>query len=185
MHAFQLQVQFLDMVLDMPVVVLRQVPGLATIETPQLLFGHGGLCPYDAGRAGFHPCCGAGADSHGLDCSAVHSSSPVAWTRWSIPPFAGVQVVDIPVVTQRLFPMVQVTLQTIVIPQLQSTDKVVDVPVCRSAVLSGAVCEKTVEIPQLQHVEAWTFGRALCTGTRPGLTPAHQGGEGVAGSPGV
>ena len=28
-------------------------------------------------------------------------------------------------------------------------------------------------------------GRALCTGTGPGFDPRHQGGEGVAGSPGV
>ena len=27
--------------------------------------------------------------------------------------------------------------------------------------------------------------RALCTGTEPGFDPRHQGGEGVAGSPGV
>ena len=38
------------------------------------------------------------------------------------------QVVDISVVTQRLFPIVQIILQTTVIPQLQSIDKVVDVP---------------------------------------------------------
>ena len=36
--------------------------------------------------------------------------------------FAGVQVVDIPVATQRLFPMVQFILQTMVIPQLQFID---------------------------------------------------------------
>ena len=38
-HSFMLPVQFLDMVLDMPVVVLRQVPGLMvqkTVESPQL-----------------------------------------------------------------------------------------------------------------------------------------------------
>ena len=28
-------------------------------------------------------------------------------------------------------------------------------------------------------------GRALCTGTGPGCDPRHQGGEGVAGSPGL
>ena len=41
--------------------------------------------------------------------------------------------------------------------------------------------EEAVEIPQLQHVEAWTLGRALCTGTGPGLDPSHKGGEGVVG----
>ena len=46
--------------------------------------------------------------------------------------------------------MVQVILQTIVIPQLQSTDKVFDA-------LVGAFVEETVEIPQLHFVEAWTL----------------------------
>ena len=60
-------------------------------------------------------------------------------TRWSLPllcrsqVFHGVQVVDIPVVTHRLFPTVQFILQTLVIPQLQFIDKVFDVPVCRSS----------------------------------------------------
>ena len=62
--------------------------------------------------------------------------------------------------------------------------------------------EESVEIPQLLLV-AWTplltcplvcnnrcwvlivLGRALCTGTGPGFDPRHQGGEGVAGTPGV
>ena len=38
-HSFMLPVQFLDTVLDMPVVVLRQVPGLMlqkTVDSPQL-----------------------------------------------------------------------------------------------------------------------------------------------------
>ena len=85
-----------------------------------------------------------------------------------------VKVVDIPVETQRLFPMSSF-LQTVVIPQLQSIDKVIDVPVSRFSSSSGAVCEKTVEIPQLQHVEEWTLCRTLCTGTGPVLTPAIRG----------
>ena len=39
MHSFMLPVQFLDTVLDMPVVVLRQVRGLMvqkTVDSPQL-----------------------------------------------------------------------------------------------------------------------------------------------------
>ena len=56
---------------------------------------------------------------------------------------------------------------------------------CRFSSSSGAVCEMAVEIPQLQHVEAWMLGGALCTGTGPGFDPRHQGGEGVAGSPGA
>ena len=98
-----------------------------------------------------------------------------------MPVIVHVKVVDIPVVTQRLFPTVQFILQTTVIPQLQSIDKVVDVPVCRFSSFSDAVCEKTVEIPQLQHVEARTLGGALCTGTRPGLTPAIGAGKGWRG----
>ena len=122
------------------------------------------------------PCRGAEAVSHGLDCSADHSSSLVAWTRWLMPLFAGVQVVDIPVVTQRLIHMVQFILQFI--------DKVVDVPECRFSSSSGAVCEKGVEIPQLQHVEAWTLGGSCAQAQGQGLTPPlRQGrGGGVAGS---
>ena len=52
---------------------------------------------------------------------------------------------------------------------------------CRFSSFSDAVCEKTVEIPQLQHVEARTLGGALCTGTRPGLTPAIGAGKGWRG----
>ena len=64
---------------------------------------------------------------------------------------------------QRLFPWSSLFLQSIVIPQLQFIDKVVDVLVCRFCSFSGAVCEMAVEIPHLQHVEAWMLGRALCT----------------------
>ena len=45
-----------------------------------------------------------------------------------MPVIVHVKVVDIPVVTQRLFPTVQFILQTTVILQLQSIDKVVDRP---------------------------------------------------------
>ena len=42
--------------------------------------------------------------------------------------------------------------QTTVIPQLQSIDKVVDVSLVQVQQIPGAVCEKTVAIPQLQLV---------------------------------
>ena len=100
-------------------------------------FGHGGQYPHYVGRTGVHPCRGAEADSHGLDCSADRRSSPVAWTRWLMLLFSGVQVVDIPVVAQRRFPVVQFIMQTTVIPQLQSIDKVFDVPVCTSSSFLG------------------------------------------------
>ena len=66
------------------------------------------------------------------------------------------QVVYIPVVTQRLIFMVQPVQQTIEISQLQF-DKIIDVPVCASCRFSGAGCEETVELPQLQLVEKSLF----------------------------
>ena len=97
-----------------------------------------------SGRAGRrHSCRDTEADPHGL---SDHGDSPVAWRCGRCPYYAGRsharcvqrQVVDIPVVTQRLFPMVQFILQTPKIHQLQSIDKVFDVPVCRSS--SFLVC---------------------------------------------
>ena len=61
---------------------------------------------------------------------------------------------------------------------LQFIDKVVDVLVCRFSSSLGAVYEKAVEIPQLQQVEAWTLGRALCTER---LTPAIRAEKGWRG----
>ena len=48
--------------------------------------------------------------------------------------------------------MVLTVQQTMVIPQLQSIDKVIDVPVLLVQQIPGAVCEETVAIPQLQLV---------------------------------
>ena len=62
------------------------------------------------------------------------------------------QVVYIPVVTQRLILMVQPVQLTIEISQLQF-DKIIDVPVCAPCRFSGAGCEETVELPQLQLFE--------------------------------
>ena len=70
-HSFMLPVQFLDTVFDMPVVVLRQVPGLMvqkTVVRPQL--------PSIVTRR--HHLRSAEADPHGPDCSADHRDSSVA-----------------------------------------------------------------------------------------------------------
>ena len=84
-HSFMLLVQFLDMVLDMPVVVLRQVPGLMvqkTVVRPQL--------PSIYGRR--HSLSSSRGSSHGPGYSPDHRDSPVA-VRF--------QVVDVPVVPGR------------------------------------------------------------------------------------
>ena len=63
------------------------------------------------------------------------------------------KVVDIPVVTQSLIPMVQTVLKTIVIPQLQYFDMVFFVPGVRVVQVSLVkVVEETVVLPQLQLV---------------------------------
>ena len=73
------------------------------------------------------PCRVAEACSHGPDCSADHCT----WTRWPMFLsclscwFRSFTVVHIPVATQRLIPMVSLT-----IPQLP-VDTVIDVPLCR------------------------------------------------------
>ena len=67
-HSFLLPVQFLDTVFDMPVVVLRQVPGpelQITVDSPQLQF--------IVGRR--HYLRSAEAVPHGPDCSADHRDS--------------------------------------------------------------------------------------------------------------
>ena len=66
------------------------------------------------------------------------------------------QVVHIPVITQRLILMVHPVQPIIEISQLQF-DKIIDVPVCASCRFSGAGCEETVELPQLQLVEKSLF----------------------------
>ena len=76
-------------------------------------------------------------------------------------------------------------------------------PLIRWSIFWFSGREESVEIPQLLLVVAWTplltcplvcnnrcwvlivLGRALCTGTGPLFDPRHQGGEGVAGTPGV
>ena len=84
-HSFILPVQFLDTVFDMPVVVLRQVPGLMVQETvvrPQL--------PSIVGRR--HSLRSAVADPHGPDCSADHRDFSVA-VRSQVVDALAVQVV--------------------------------------------------------------------------------------------
>ena len=103
-----------------------------------------------------HPCLYADADPHGPVCSENHRDSPVARRHGGRCPFragrsgshvqvvggtvvlpqflhvekivVSFEVVDILVVTQRLFPMVQAFQQTIEIPQL-FVDMAVEVPV--------------------------------------------------------
>ena len=58
-----------------------------------------------------------------------------------MPVIVHVKVVDIPVVTQRLFPMVQVIFQTLVVHQLQSLDNVFD-----------ALVVQVKQIPRVQAV---------------------------------
>ena len=87
-HSFMLPVQFLDTVLDMPVVVLRQVLGLMVLKTvvrPQLLS--------IVGRR--HHLRSAEADPHGPDCSADHRYSSVAVTSQVVDALA-VEVVRFP-----------------------------------------------------------------------------------------
>ena len=69
------------------------------------------------------------------------------------------QVVDIPVVAQRQFPLVLTVQKTIVILQLQFIVKVSMPLLCRYIDSSGTVCDKTVEIPRLQLVEFYGQGR--------------------------
>ena len=85
--------------------------------------------------------------------------------------------------------MVQTARLTMEIPQFVF-DKMIDVPVVQvRASSSGAVVEETAEFgvstASCGMKLALGAGRALCTGTGPGFDPRHQGGEGVAGSPGV
>ena len=83
--------------------------------------------PLFAGRAGFtgrhHPFRGAKADHHDQAVQQTIEVPLLPYTLWSM---SLSQVVHIPVVAQRQFPMV---LRTIEIPQF--FDKVIDVPVCR------------------------------------------------------
>ena len=84
-------------------------------------------------------------------------------------------------------PMVQTARLTMEIPQFVF-DKMIDVPVVQvRASSSGAVVEETAEfgVSTASCGIALGAGRAMCTGTGPRFDPRHQGGEGVAGSPGV
>ena len=80
-HSFMLPVQFLDMVLDMPVVVLRQVPGLMvqkTVVRPQLPFIYGRRHSLSSSR-GSSPWSGLFT---GCPCCAGRAVSPVLpWRR--------------------------------------------------------------------------------------------------------
>ena len=72
--------------------------------------------------------------------------------------------------------------------QLQYTDKVIDVLLCRSS----SRVQTWRRQPSSHSCSTWCFGvvfvwagSALCTGTGPGFDLRHQGGEGVAGTPGA
>ena len=99
----------------------------------------------------FHPCRGAEAFPHGPDCAADHRGSPVAPGQGGqCPDYTGLQVVKIPVVAQRQFPLV---FQTMDIPQL--LDTVIDVPVVQVVQLPGSftshgaefVFDKVIDVP--------------------------------------
>ena len=84
-HSFMLPVQFLDTVFDMPVVVLRPVPGLMvqkTVVVPQLQSIVGRRLPLRS----------AEADPHGPGCSADHRDSSDA-VRSQVVDALAVQVV--------------------------------------------------------------------------------------------
>ena len=117
--------------------------------------GHGGQCPFYAGRAGRASFTGAGCEDHSRDptgaarCENFRRGQGRSHARC-----VQRQVVDSPVVTKWLSPMVQV-MQTTVIPQLQSVDKVVDVR--GFADRAGSSCASVVEtlvLPPLQI--SWT-----------------------------
>ena len=134
-----------------------------TMEIPQFVDTVAGVpvvrsCRFS--RAGRRLSCrDAEADHHD---PGDHGDSPVA--VFDFPVAQVVQVVFF-FVAQRRFPMVQAVQQTMVLPQLQFIDKVIDVPVCRLG----------------SSARGMKLGRALCSGTGPGLTDAM--GAGVAGSP--
>ena len=59
------------------------------------------------------------------------------WLVVGMPVVVHVKVVDMSLVSQMQFPLVLTVQKTIVIPQLQSTDKVFNVPMCRSCGFLG------------------------------------------------
>ena len=130
-----------------------------------------------------HPFRAAEADPHGPDCSADHRDFPGA-VRCQVvdDPFLDVDVqktaeisqlqlinkgFNIPVLAQRLLPMVQAVLRTIGIPQLL-VDNGVDAPVLPVVQVSQVVMtqrlipmvqtvQQTMEISQLQFVARWSM----------------------------
>ena len=129
---------------------------------------------------------------------------------WRFRSCSSVQVVDFPFVPQRQLSMVPPCRKTIEISQLQYS--VIDVPVMQvEQVHFHVVTQRPIPWTSLSGrplrfaiaVRAgWSMfllcgsskfreacsrwaGRALCTGTGPGFDNRHQGGEGVAGTPGA
>ena len=102
MHSFILPVQLLDKVFDVPVVVLRQVPGLMgrkTVEVPQL----------QSIESRRHPFRAAEGDPHGPVYLADHKGSSVAVRCQVVDALIAHVVFDMPVVVQRQVLMVQWT----------------------------------------------------------------------------
>ena len=118
---------------DSPVAVRCQVVDVPFVDVNVQKTGESAVAAHQQGLQ--HPCRGAEAGSHVLDCS--HAGC------------AGFQVINFPVVVQRPFPMDLVTIET---PQLL-VDKVVDAPI-----LQGV---QVVDIPvvtrRLIHMSSLTL----------------------------
>ena len=123
---------------------VRVLMVLKTVVFPKLQFTACRRLPFRAAEA--HP--------HGPVCSADLRGSPVAVRRQvvDVPILQVVQVVDISFVTQRLIPMVFVTM---VIPR--SLVDMVKSPIMQVVLVARVsqvlVVKITVVIPQLQHIQ--------------------------------
>ena len=91
------------------------------------------------------------------------------------------QVVHIPAEAQRWLPMVQTVWRTMVVPQLQLIDKVIDVCCAGRASSSCAVVEVTAATASCGVKLAPVAGGALCTGTEPGVDPVIRAEKGWRG----
>ena len=110
-HSFLLPVQFLDTVLDMPVVVLRQVRGSTVQKTGLLLCARLVFAGYDTPRVVF-PLVVAKPK---MLCILARMDQIMVQTAETVesPQLQSIQVVDISFVAQRQFPLVQTIQLTI------------------------------------------------------------------------
>ena len=101
-------------------------------------------------------------------------------------PIAQVVQFDVFVVVQRRFPMVQTVWLTMVLPQLQLIDKVIDVCCAGRASSTGAVLEETAEFgvstASCGMKLALVAGRACAQAQGRVLTPAIGAGKGWRGA---